>query len=59
MLKAVLILLVYEQAQSVYGHLRKIDEAEPLWTASFFYQFYLVRESPKTPIIYDKEIYYG
>ena len=27
MLKAVLILLVYEQAQQVYGHLRKIDEA--------------------------------
>jgi len=22
----------------------------------FFYQFYLVRENPKTPIIYDKEI---
>lgn len=37
-------------------HLRKIDEAEPLWTASFFYQFYLVRENPKTPIFYYKEI---
>ena len=39
----------------MYGHLRKIDEAEPLWTASFFINFTLLGRTLRPRNIFYKE----
>lgn len=45
----------YSQCTDTY---EKINGAV-LYGMLHFFNFYLVRENPKTPIIYDKENYYG